>query len=135
MLTLAADGKHIEGWKYGVHRFGPATYRSLSPGGGGFGDPKTRDPERVLRDVRDGVVSAAAAERDYGVAITIGRPRHRRREDRGAARLRSSSVIARYRQGASSPAAGNRCCADSSTNRPSRGLISKMEISPLGKSL
>ena len=29
----------------------------------------TRDPARVLRDVRDGVVSAAAAERDYGVAI------------------------------------------------------------------
>jgi len=68
MLTLA-DGKHIEGWKYGVHRFGPATYRSLSPGGGGFGDPRTRDPARVLRDVRDGIVSAEAAERDYGVAI------------------------------------------------------------------
>jgi len=69
MLTLA-DGKHIEGWKYGVHRFGPATYRSLSPGGGGFGDPRTRDPDRVLRDVRDGVVSREAAEREYGVAIT-----------------------------------------------------------------
>lgn len=70
MLTLAADGKHIEGWKYGVHRFGPATYRSLSPGGGGFGDPKTRDPVNVLRDVRDGIVSRDAAEREYGVAIT-----------------------------------------------------------------
>jgi len=52
-----------------VYRFGPATYRSLSPGGGGFGDPRTRDPERVLRDVRDGIVSVASAERDYGVAI------------------------------------------------------------------
>jgi len=70
MLTLADDGKHVDAWKYGVHRFGPATYRSLSPGGGGFGDPRTRDPRRVLRDVRDGVVSAAAAEREYGVAIT-----------------------------------------------------------------
>lgn len=29
----------------------------------------TRDPARVLRDVRDGVVSAAGAERDYAVAI------------------------------------------------------------------
>lgn len=66
---MAEGGKLIEGWKYGVHRFGPATYRSLSPGGGGFGDPKTRAPERVLRDVRDGIVSAAVAERDYGVAI------------------------------------------------------------------
>src|SRR5688500_20042530 len=41
----------------------------LSPGGGGFGDPRTRDPARVLRDVRDGVVSAVTAERDYAVAI------------------------------------------------------------------
>ncbi|MBS0523852.1 MAG: hydantoinase B/oxoprolinase family protein [Proteobacteria bacterium] len=69
MLTLA-DGRHIDGWKYGVHHFGPATYRSLTPGGGGFGDPKTRDPRRVLRDVRDGIVSREAAEREYGVAIT-----------------------------------------------------------------
>ena len=73
MLTLATPGpdggRHVDGWKYGVYRFGPATYRSLSPGGGGFGDPRTRDPERVLRDVRDGIVSVASAERDYGVAI------------------------------------------------------------------
>ena len=78
MLTLA-DGKHIEAPKYGVQRHGPGTYRSLSPGGGGYGDPKTRDPARVLRDVRDGIVSREAAERDYGVAITRRRPRRRRR--------------------------------------------------------
>jgi N-methylhydantoinase B len=60
----------VQAWKYGVHRFGPATYRSLSPGGGGFGDPRTRDPARVLRDVRDGIVSRDAAERAYGVALT-----------------------------------------------------------------
>jgi len=53
-----------------VHRFGPATYRSLTPGGGGFGDPKTRDPNRVLRDVRDGIISRETAELEYGVAIT-----------------------------------------------------------------
>jgi N-methylhydantoinase B len=69
ILTMA-DGQQVQAWKYGVHRFGPATYRSLSPGGGGFGDPRTRDPNRVLRDVRDGVVSRDAAEREYGVAIT-----------------------------------------------------------------
>ncbi len=73
MLTLttpgADGGRHVDGWKYGVHRFGPATYRSLSPGGGGFGDPRTRDPDRVLRDVRDGIISVASAERDYGVAV------------------------------------------------------------------
>jgi N-methylhydantoinase B len=38
-------------------------------GGGGYGDPLGRPAERVLRDVRDGYVSKAAAERDYGVVI------------------------------------------------------------------
>jgi N-methylhydantoinase B len=68
ILTLA-NGEKIQAPKYGVVRHGPATYRALSPGGGGYGDPRTRDPSRVLRDVRDGVVSAEAAELDYGVAI------------------------------------------------------------------
>ncbi|MGE0384504.1 MAG: hydantoinase B/oxoprolinase family protein [Gammaproteobacteria bacterium] len=37
--------------------------------GGGYGDPTTRDPDRVLADVRAGAVSTAAAARDYGVVI------------------------------------------------------------------
>lgn len=40
------------------------------PGGGGYGDPFERDPEAVLRDVRDGYVSTAAARESYGVEIT-----------------------------------------------------------------
>jgi N-methylhydantoinase B len=39
------------------------------PGGGGFGDPCERDPEKVRADVRDGLVSAEAAEKVYGVRI------------------------------------------------------------------
>jgi N-methylhydantoinase B len=39
------------------------------PGGGGFGDPAERDPERVAADVADGLYSRAAAERDYRVAL------------------------------------------------------------------
>jgi N-methylhydantoinase B len=39
--------------------------RLETPGGGGFGDPATRDPERVARDVRLGYVTAEAAARDY----------------------------------------------------------------------
>jgi N-methylhydantoinase B len=41
----------------------------LLPGGGGMGDPATRDPARVSRDVRDGVVSADVARKIYRVAI------------------------------------------------------------------
>jgi N-methylhydantoinase B len=39
------------------------------PGGGGWGDPRRRDPERVASDVADGLVSREAAEREYGVAL------------------------------------------------------------------
>ncbi|WP_370182232.1 hydantoinase B/oxoprolinase family protein [Rhodococcus wratislaviensis] len=47
-----------------------ATWRYLTNGGGGWGDPLERDPERVKLDVRDGYVTIAGAERDFGVVIT-----------------------------------------------------------------
>lgn len=40
-----------------------------SAGGGGYGDPLDRDPERVAEDVREGYVSAGAARDVYGVAL------------------------------------------------------------------
>ena len=40
-----------------------------SGGGGGWGDPRQRDPQRVLIDVRNGFVSEHSAREDYGVAI------------------------------------------------------------------
>ena len=39
-----------------------------TPGSGGFGPPAERDPAAIGRDLVDGYVSAAAAERDYGIA-------------------------------------------------------------------
>jgi N-methylhydantoinase B len=39
------------------------------PGGGGYGDPTAREPEKVLADVIDGYVSIVAAREHYGVAI------------------------------------------------------------------
>ncbi|HEY2532327.1 MAG TPA: hydantoinase B/oxoprolinase family protein [Xanthobacteraceae bacterium] len=44
-------------------------FRLDSPGGGGYGDPRTRQVEHVLADLREGYVSAEAAERDYGVVL------------------------------------------------------------------
>ena len=38
-------------------------------GGGGFGDPRERDPELVARDVEQGMVSIEAAARDYAVIV------------------------------------------------------------------
>ena len=68
-LDEDADGCAFVPPKYGVRRLGPARVVVDTPGGGGWGDPLTRSPELVLRDVRDGVVSVAAAARDYGVVI------------------------------------------------------------------
>lgn len=42
------------------------------PGGGGYGDPMTRAPDKVLRDVLDGLVSRDRARSVYGVVITDG---------------------------------------------------------------
>lgn len=39
------------------------------PGGGGYGDPRTRDRSALIEDIRDGYVSVEAAETEYGVLI------------------------------------------------------------------
>ena len=41
----------------------------VQPGGGGYGDPRTRDPERVARDVWDGKISAAYARQHHLVVV------------------------------------------------------------------
>ena len=69
MTLVTADGGTSEAPKYGVAHYGPLTLSATSPGGAGWGDPYTRPAIRVLRDVRDGVVSREAAEADYGVAL------------------------------------------------------------------
>jgi N-methylhydantoinase B len=47
-------------------------YRHVMSGGGGFGDPLEREPERVLEDVLDERVSPEHAERAYGVVVASG---------------------------------------------------------------
>jgi len=42
----------------------------VTGGGGGFGPPFERDPQRVLEDVLDGYISRESALADYGVAIS-----------------------------------------------------------------
>ena len=40
-----------------------------TPGGGGYGNSKDRDPEAVMRDVRLGYVTMEGAKHDYGVVL------------------------------------------------------------------
>lgn len=76
----------------------------LIAGGGGYGDPLDRDPERVRRDVRKGWVTAEKARGTYGVVLDLGpelfavdhpataKLRDEMRRDRGKVPKRSKNV-------------------------------------------
>ena len=70
MKILCADGTEIDPPKYGVLAVDPMRLDISGAGGGGWGDPLAREPEWVLRDVRDGTVSRDAAAREYGVVLS-----------------------------------------------------------------
>lgn len=53
-----------------------AMWRYKTNGGGGWGEPLEREPERVMRDVRDGYVSIEGALRDFGVVVEGDPERH-----------------------------------------------------------
>lgn len=44
-------------------------FEIFESGGGGYGDPKRRPVEKVVKDVVDGLVTAEHAEAEYGVAV------------------------------------------------------------------
>ncbi len=64
-----SDEEELPLKKTNVHVHEGDTLVMLVSGGGGFGDPFTRDPESVATDVRSGIVTTPAAARDYGVII------------------------------------------------------------------
>jgi len=69
--TVAAKGRHL--------LVAPGDRIVMrEAGGGGFGDPRRRDPARVLDDVRAGPVSVEAARRDYGVEVDVAAETARR---------------------------------------------------------
>ena len=60
--------------KVDVLHLEPGDVVSISaPAGGGYGDARERDPERVLADVRAGFVTPAHAREQYGVVIQNGK--------------------------------------------------------------
>jgi len=87
LLRLPADGGSPEPLDPAGHgRTSSGDVLSVrTPGGGGFGDPRERDPEMVARDVCEGRVSASAAAHDYGVAVDAAG----RVDAAGTARLRA----------------------------------------------
>ncbi len=72
------------------------------PGGGGYGNPLDRAPEKVLWDVIEGYVSAAEAEKSYGVVVRytgktdalVRLPRHWQIDEEQTARMRAGKKAA-----------------------------------------
>ena len=73
MEFVLANGTTWTPPQFGTSRLGPVEIRIDSPAGGGWGKPEHRDPELVLRDVRDGVVGIEAARALYGVELSADR--------------------------------------------------------------
>lgn len=69
-LTVLRDGQIIE---LGATSTFPLKRDDLVeirlPGGGGWGDPRTRDRELVIRDLEDGLISADFAREEYGLGV------------------------------------------------------------------
>jgi N-methylhydantoinase B len=74
-LLRQADGKLVPLPSKLQHRAVKAgeSLICLGAGGGGFGDPKQRAPDLVLRDVRDGLFTPETARKLYAVAIKDGK--------------------------------------------------------------
>ncbi|MEH2478964.1 N-methylhydantoinase B/oxoprolinase/acetone carboxylase alpha subunit [Nitrobacteraceae bacterium AZCC 2146] len=73
-VTVDAEGeaRDLGGLVDGEQVLKGQVVRVVTTGGGGWGDPLTRELPLVLRDVIEGRVSLAAAASDYGVVFTAG---------------------------------------------------------------
>lgn len=73
LLTLRCGGPHeqvVETTAFYIEHQPGERYEYRYGGGGGWGDPLEREPQKVLDDVLDEYVSVEGARRDYGVVLT-----------------------------------------------------------------
>ncbi|PPF88293.1 5-oxoprolinase [Subtercola sp. Z020] len=68
VLNPGTDREVTQGGSYN-HLVDGDVLANITGGGGGYGDPFEREPERVLLDVVNGFVSASAAAAEYGVVV------------------------------------------------------------------
>jgi N-methylhydantoinase B len=68
IVTAAGDARRIT--SSALHRASPGDVLTVaSSGGGGYGDPRERDPAAVREDVLDGLLSVDRAREVYGVTL------------------------------------------------------------------
>jgi N-methylhydantoinase B len=89
-LELRVDGKEIRDLPnakvFGRQIKAGDGWTLFAGGGGGFGEPKQRNPDAVAHDVRQGYVSRANARELYGVELTADG----RVDEDGTRRLRAA---------------------------------------------
>jgi len=61
-----------------------------TPGGGGYGDPLKRNPELVLKDVLNGLISPSVAEEIYGVIIDLDKGEELKEKTRRLRKVRDA---------------------------------------------
>ena len=67
---VEADGEiHLLPSKVNRQMYEGDLIHHVQPGGGGFGDPMTRDPSRVAADVWNEKISAVYARDEHGVVV------------------------------------------------------------------
>lgn len=97
--TLDPDGQYFYFASTPVWRTAAnSMFRYQTNGGGGWGDPLQRDPERVRADVRDEYVSIDGAYQRYGVVIVgdpVNDPEGLRLDEDATARRRAELRAAR----------------------------------------
>jgi len=67
---MAGHERQIPGMADNISVAQGSVVRIVTTGGGGWGDPLEREPDRVCYDVLCGLVSIEAARQDYGVVLT-----------------------------------------------------------------
>ena len=82
-------------------------YRTVSQGGGGYGDPLDRDPHRVADDVTNSLVSREWAQRAYGVALDGAGAVDRAATEKARAAIREDRRSAAGQAAKDIPAASN----------------------------
>jgi N-methylhydantoinase B len=68
IMNPATDARPLDS-KLTMTMYSGEVLRHELAGGGGWGDPLDRDPEKVLQDIRNELVSIESARNDYGVII------------------------------------------------------------------
>jgi N-methylhydantoinase B len=70
--TIVGEVVELEGKQTNIPMSKGDVFIQFEGGGGGLGDPLTREPQQVANDVRDRYVDRATAEKVYGVVFADG---------------------------------------------------------------